>query len=539
MKKKIISFILIIISLMNINCGAVSEDVLSDKIKQMEEYIYEKVPSPTISTTGGEWLILGLARSEADIPDEYFEGYYKRLENHLLENNGELHSVKYTEYSRVIIAISAMGKDPQNVSGYNLLMPLGDFDKTIWQGINGAIWALIALDTCDFEVPINVSAKTQATREMYIDFILSMQLENGGWNLNGGVSSSEIDVDVTGMALQALAKYKYDADVEKAIDSALNSISEMQDDNAGFSAWGDQNIEGVVQIIVALTTLGIDIDDERFVKNGKNIYDNLMSFELENQGFSHILGDGESNQMSSEQALYGLVSIERFYENKTSLYDMSDVEISYFSQEEKLGLEGKSDTVKVMPIVTEKSFSDIADSEFCDDIINLANREIINGKTYDIFDPDASMTRAEFATIIVKSLGLEPQITDIFVDVAQEMWYAPYIGKAYEMGIIMGVSDEKFNPNGLISRQEAAVMIARAGVLCGLDVSKNEVEIRNVLAQFGDYKTVAEWGESSLAFCYAENILDPSVYEILPQNEINRAEIAGMLCRLLEKADLI
>ncbi len=76
---------------------------------------------------------------------------------------------KYTEYSRVIIALTSIGKDPKNVGGYNLLLPLGDFEKTTWQGINGAIWALIALDCGQYDMPYNADAQIHATREMYVE----------------------------------------------------------------------------------------------------------------------------------------------------------------------------------------------------------------------------------------------------------------------------------------------------------------------------------------------------------------------------------
>ena len=104
---------------------------------------------------GGEWTILGLRQSGYDVDDEYYSHYYTSLEEYIKSVDGVLHKRKYTEYSRVILTLNAIGKNPSDVGGYNLLMPLGDYENTVMQGINGAIWALIALDSGDYEIAIN------------------------------------------------------------------------------------------------------------------------------------------------------------------------------------------------------------------------------------------------------------------------------------------------------------------------------------------------------------------------------------------------
>lgn len=97
--------------------------------------------------------------SDAAVPQSYWDNYYSNLENYVKAHNGVLHSRKYTEYSRVVLALTAIGKEPSNVAGYNLLTPLGDYDKTIQQGINGPIWALLALDSGNYAMPVNAEAK--------------------------------------------------------------------------------------------------------------------------------------------------------------------------------------------------------------------------------------------------------------------------------------------------------------------------------------------------------------------------------------------
>ena len=165
---------------------AVSKQTVSEYVNETAKYVYQTVKEPRVGSIGGEWAVLGLARSGYPVPDKYYNDYYKRVEEYVKDLNGELHDKKYTEYSRLIVALSSIGKDARNVAGYDLTTALGDYDKTIWQGLNGPIWALIALDSRNYPMPINKKAKTQATREMYIQRILDCQLPDGGWSLFGG-----------------------------------------------------------------------------------------------------------------------------------------------------------------------------------------------------------------------------------------------------------------------------------------------------------------------------------------------------------------
>ena len=119
------------------------------------------------------------------MPEEYYQKYYATVESYVKACDGVLHDKKYTEYSRLIVALSSIGKDAGDVAGYDLTKPLGDYGKTIWQGLNGPIWALIA-GFKGLPMPENPEAATQATRQMYIDRILDCQLPDGGWSLFGG-----------------------------------------------------------------------------------------------------------------------------------------------------------------------------------------------------------------------------------------------------------------------------------------------------------------------------------------------------------------
>ena len=162
----------------------------------------------------------------------------------------------------------------------------------------------------------------QATRQMYVDELLTRELPDGGWTLTGG----EPDVDITAMTLQALAKYRDQADVTAAVERGLAVLSSLQEPDGGYVSWGSSNSESVAQVIVALTELGVPLDDERFTKNGITVEDALLRFAQENGAFVHVRdGSGGDDGMATEQAFYALAAIHRAETGETTLYDMTDV----------------------------------------------------------------------------------------------------------------------------------------------------------------------------------------------------------------------
>lgn len=518
----------------------VSASILTSTVTDTAAHIYATVKEPQVGSIGGEWAVLGLARSGCEVPEAYYQNYYSAVVAHVKACNGILHEKKYTEYSRVILALTAVGADPANVAGYDLLIPLGDFDKTIWQGINGPVWALIALDSGNYAMPVNAAAETQATRQMYVDEILARQTSDGGWALSS--RNDTADADITGMVLQALAKYQDQAAVKEATERALICLSGMQDADGGYASRGASNSESVVQVIVALCELGISLDDARFVKNGNTLLDNLMYYRQTDGSFSHTSGGNGSSQMATEQGFYGLVAAQRAAQGKTSLYRMSDVlsVAGSASRQAGEGLTGKHADISAQSIVSPgKTFADISDYAERSAIEVLASRGIINGYNDTAFGPEDTMTRAQFAAIVVRALGLPLAATGNFTDVPAGAWCAAYVDTAYTYGIVNGRTSMIFDPNGTITRQEAAVMVARAAKLCGMDTDMEAAAVRDVLAQFGDYVTTGSWAREGMAFCYQSGILDQSDMDIRPYAAIKRCEVAQMVYGLLRDAELL
>ena len=284
---------------------------------------------------GSEWGILGLARSGyLEKGSKYFNDYYTRVAAYASKATknaqelgapaGALHLVKCTENSRLIIALSALGRDARSVGECDLTAPYEKFSWIEGQGLNSVVFALIALDTVGYET------KDTTIRQQCISYILGRQLSDGGWNYQEDAAAS--DPDMTAMSLQALANYQKQEKVQAAVSAAVGRLSAMQNSDGSYTSYEAVNSESISQAIVACAALGIDPHtDSRFVKNGKSAVDALLTFyNTEKRAFHHTMKDKDGNPtdvdgMATEQAAYAMTAYQRLMNGKTSLYDMRDV----------------------------------------------------------------------------------------------------------------------------------------------------------------------------------------------------------------------
>lgn len=359
-----------IAALKKLEQGGSGEDTgYSEYLKKALANIKKTVPTPQVGSTNGEWAVLGLARGNADVLNSYYDGYYDRVVAYVRDNisSGKLNADKSTDNARIALALTAIGEDPTSVGGHNLLTALDDVTYDLKQGINGPIWALIALDSKNY---------TSSSRDQLIKAILDGRTNDGGWALDGNAT----DVDMTAMAIQALAPY-YESNetVKDAVDTALAWLSTKQSSDGGFSSWGKANAESCAQVIVALSALNIDADtDSRFVKNGHSALENLLTFEQADGSFFHVSdGSDGNNQMTSEQGTYALVAYDRFKTGKNSLYNMTDaVKRADASAQEVI------DMINSIGEVNEYSYDAIAEARSAYTKLSSADKEkVTNYKT--------------------------------------------------------------------------------------------------------------------------------------------------------------
>ena len=347
--------------------------------RKTQTYLKSAVPNPTVNSVKGEWAIIGLARSDASMSTNYYSSYYDKVVAYVdshINAAGQLHTIKSTDNSRVALAVTAIGKDPRNVGSHNLLTALNDVDYVNQQGVNGPIWALLALDSKNYDAP---------GREDLIASILSQQFEDGGWAVTpeGSAPVTTADVDMTAMAIQALAPY-YNTrkDVKDAVDKALVCLSRKQLDDGRFQSWGTTNSESAAQVVVALSALGIDADkDSRFVKSSNSALDGLLYFAVETGGFGH--DDKVVNQMATEQAYYALAAYDRFSRKANRLYDMRDV-----VPMEDVDAQGVINLINNIGYVDENSYDRIADARSAYDKLSAEDKKKVTNYD-DLTDAEA------------------------------------------------------------------------------------------------------------------------------------------------------
>ena len=300
---------------------------VSEVLNNTMEQLANTVTAPTFGTNAGEWTVFSLARGNwFDIDDAYFTDYYDRIVETVNETaaevnlNGALHKSKSTENSRLIVALSAIGRDAASVGDWDLVEAYSANGMN-WirkQGLNGTIWALIALDSGNYET------SDPTIRQQCVDSIVSLQHNDGGWSLMTNKAYTS-NVDITGMALTALYPYRSQPEVKAACETAIAWMSGVQLSTGGFPYGNSETSESCAWAIVALTMWGINPDtDTRFIKDGKSAVDNLLSYYVAKDNMFAHQGN-TSNHMATDQCCYALVAYDRFLNGQPALYDYSDV----------------------------------------------------------------------------------------------------------------------------------------------------------------------------------------------------------------------
>ena len=272
--------------------------------------------------SGSDWMAFVFALN--GVPERY-GSYLARLEKNVTmryERHGCLDPTLATEYHRIALTVLALGGDPRAFGKDGAGKPVDLVAEGIWdfrpgvgrQGLNGLIYALILLDAGDYAVPEG----SGTDREWLLEQILGSQNGDGGF----GFSPGDSDVDMTAMTLSALAPYADSC--RESVDRALEWLSGRQGPDGQFASFGSENAEAAAQVVLALSTLGLDpAEDPRFTKNGVSAADALASFRLEDGTFCHVAGE-PSDGMATEQALMALTAMQRMRSGGASIYDFTD-----------------------------------------------------------------------------------------------------------------------------------------------------------------------------------------------------------------------
>lgn len=292
-------------------------------------YIQSAVSAPVVSYLFGEWAVLGQARAGVELSDAYIQAYYDKVVAYVRKNMGadgvlrdpESHNPVITDNERIALALTAIGKDPANVGGESLLKALQDKDimkvtATSVTDINGLVMGLLALNSRNYT----------SDTSWLVQAVLAQQNEDGSWSASADTKPAS-DVDMTAMALQALAPYYKDGGNE-TVNTAVNKALQWLSDK--YKGTGYTSAESCAQVVIALSALNLDANtDARFTKTveGKtlSVLGNLLQYRVaESGGFKHQFADKAVNEMATEQALCAMAAYARFTEKANALYDMTD-----------------------------------------------------------------------------------------------------------------------------------------------------------------------------------------------------------------------
>ena len=468
------------------------------------------------------WIVFDLVRSGQKDADSFLE----ELVNTIIVKEGVLSTRpgNYSNYAKTVLTLTAYGLDASNIGGYNLIEAISKYGSVIPQGVNGVIYALLALDSGNYEItiPDNYPA---VTRNTYINAILNEQLEDGGWDYG----NKNADPDMTAMAIQALAPY-YDSNekVKTAGDKALTTLSEdLQQEDGGFQyADGryEESSESTSMVILALTAMGINpATDPRFVKSGGSPIDNLYSYAVEGQGFKH-LASGRMDNLATEQAFRALTAYYRLVEGKTSIYDMTDVG-------------------ELSPVFTDVRNPD---AWYFDTVYEIAKTRNSNGTALmsgygganaGKFGPADPLTRQDFAIILYR-LADEPAIPDLinpFTDTSESGYYYNSVLWAKGENVIAGYNDGRFGVGDKITREQVATILYRFAKDY-LKIDTLEALEAGDLSKFKDGKAVSSWAAEALTWATGAGVISgkDNGTRVDARGNAARAEIAAMILRFIE-----
>lgn len=304
-----------------------------------------------------EWNIFSILRSGATIEQGKLDKYYESVVKQL---NTSSKNMRVTDLARVALALEAMGKNPTDVGGFNVLEAIYNHKDMMTDSSNCPIFGLLALDGRNYEIPKDA----KWSRKNLVEQILKFQKASGGFGLS--LDNDTTGIDMTGMALQALAPY-YDnsayPEVKPAVDKALKHFKDNITINAGFLDMGSENSCTTAQVLTAVSALNIDptVKENGFVQNGNNMISNLHTYKKD-AGFAwHATMQGQ--EMATQQVTYALVAYQRMEEGQTRLYDFTDVPEEKPSvdpeEEDKKAAKEVEDQIKAIGEVTLESKSAI------------------------------------------------------------------------------------------------------------------------------------------------------------------------------------
>ncbi|QTD40811.1 DUF4430 domain-containing protein [Sporosarcina sp. Te-1] len=468
-----------------------------------------------------EWEAIGLYKSGITVPSSYLEKFRETLNDQVISKSGK-GRMKITDVERLVMAANVLGIHPTNADskGFNLLEKIYNSelrttgeDSLTFQGNNGVIFALIALDSKNHDVPENA----KWNRDKLVKELLKTQKSDGSWSLEA-TTKGPTSIDITAMALTALAPYNNQQAVSQAIDKAVQYLSNAQGTSGGFQEAfvGGISSEATSQVIIGLTANGIDPRSQAFTKNNTNLIDHLLRFKANDGGFKHLIIDQSSNGIATEQALQALVAFDLYVNGKGALYSFTENGVK------------PNPTPTPEPTPTPSQFKDTVGHWAADYIQQAVEQGLVKGYADGTFKPNQSLTRAQAVSILVRALELETDKKNPFTDTQN---YAKEtqseIAAAYHHGLIK-LQDGKFRPSEKVTRAQMALLFYRAYEIQNGNKYKGQAN-----APFADMKNYDAEAKEAVNMLYALQMASGENGKYMPGASTTRAQATKMLMEFL------
>lgn len=276
-----------------------------------------------------DWVALIVGRCGGD-GDAYLHGLEDYVTRCYAENGG-LSDARATEWHRISLTILALGGDPTAFAKGRDGRPInlvaeGTYnwkvkDSLGFQGLNAWLYALLTLDAKCYAVP----SDAPYSRSVILENLLTYQAADGSFGLSqrGGRS-----VDMTAMALQALAPYRHstvvyplpsggEQTINQTVETALHWLHSQLGKDGTY-----KNSCSTAQVVLALCDLGID--PSRFSHGGRSIREGLLSYETDEGLFRYLPEDDTYDMMSTEQVLLALSAMQRLDDQQRRIFDFRD-----------------------------------------------------------------------------------------------------------------------------------------------------------------------------------------------------------------------
>jgi hypothetical protein len=182
----------------------------------------------------------------------------------------------------------------------------------------------------------------------------------------------------------------------------------------------------------------------------------------------------------------------------------------------------------------DKTFGDVGDDFWGRESIHQAAAKMfVQGQAEDRFEPESSITRAEYPTLLLRVAGLmNKQASSTFADVGQDDWFGRSVAIAARLGIVNGMDDGSYAPELTLSRVEAMAMTGRVLAAVGRSAEISQEEAEQTLSRFTDGASLPDWAKIPVALCIKSGIIEGDGDQVNPLDQLTRAQAAAIAVRL-------